>query len=62
LYSPQEAAAGRYSYENHPNKFHNIMEEEMDEIEEWFRDFVDECSSRGNVRILSLTKPNRVNC
>jgi hypothetical protein len=25
------------------------MEEEMDDIEEWFRDFVDECSSRGGM-------------
>jgi hypothetical protein len=58
-HSPLEAAAGRYSHENHPDEFHNIREEEIDEIEEWFRDFVDECS---NVRILWLTKPIRENC
>jgi hypothetical protein len=46
-HSPREAAAGRYSHENRPNEFHNIIEKEMDDIEEWFRDFVDECSSRG---------------
>jgi hypothetical protein len=47
LYSPRKVAAGRYSYENHRDEFHNIMEKEMDEIEEWFRDLVDECTGRG---------------
>jgi hypothetical protein len=36
VHSHREAAAGRYSHENHPNEFHNIMDKEMDEIEEWF--------------------------
>jgi hypothetical protein len=46
-HSSSEAAAARYSHDNYPNEFHNIMEEEMNDIEEWFTDFVDECSSRG---------------